>query len=82
MKECNSGRREFWDGAAERPGFSFAEVLMIHMLGWLPKILAVRHILSAPRRGALLVASELIRGRAPQITRWQDVRYLQEFAPL
>ena len=72
--------RRCWADTTERPGVGLAEELVIHMLGWWSKLLTVWQISSALRRGALLFESEQIRGRAPQITRWQDVQYLQKFA--
>jgi len=83
MKECDGGRRGCWAYATERPGFSIVQVLLIHILCSRQKILAVRHMSSAPRRlgGGHLVGSENIWRRAPQLTRWQDVRYFQELAP-
>ena len=72
MKECDGGRRGCWDYAAERPGFSIAELIFIHILCSRRKILGVPHTSSAPRRGGHLVGSEHIRRRASQITRWED----------
>jgi len=79
--ECDSGRRGCWAYAAERPGFSIVEVLFIHILCSRRKIQAVPHISSTLRRGGHLVGIEQIWRRAPQITRWQDARYRQQFAP-
>jgi len=79
--ECDGGRCGCWAYAAERPGFSIVEVLFIHILCSRRKILAVPHISSALRRGGHLVGIEQIWRRAPQITRWQDARYRQQFAP-
>jgi len=70
-----------WAYAAERPGFSIVEVFFIHLLCSRWKILAVPHISSAPRLGGHLVGMKQIWRRAPQIARWQDARYRQQFAP-
>jgi len=79
MKECDGGRRKCWAYAAERPGFSIVKVLFMYVLFSRREILAVPHISNAPHWGGHLVGSEQIWRRAPQITRWQDVRYRQEF---
>ena len=62
MEECDGGRRRCSADAAERPGFIFAEVLLIHILGRRSKILAEWYISRAPCRGALIFDSKLIHG--------------------
>ena len=53
----DGGRRGYWAEAAERPGFSIVEVLSVHTLCSRRKILAVRHISIALRRGGHLLGS-------------------------